>query len=54
MEVGFLSVYFSRNNVHQTTFYVMQTKWWLGFPIMKKKIKETMFIVRYDIKNKCQ
>jgi hypothetical protein len=29
---------------------VMQTERWLGFPIIKKKIKETMFIVRYEIK----
>ena len=44
MEAGFLSVYFSGDDVHRTAFFVMETKWRLGFRIIKK-IKETMFIV---------
>ena len=41
MEARFLSGYISKDDVHRTTFYIM---------IIKTEIKETMFIVIYEIK----
>jgi hypothetical protein len=40
---GVLSVYFSIDDVHRTTFFVMKTKWRFGFPIIKKDKRNNVY-----------
>ena len=40
---GVLSVYFSIDDVHRTTFFEMKTKWRFGFPIIKKDKRNNVY-----------
>jgi hypothetical protein len=40
---GVLSVYFSIDDVHRTTFFVLKTKWRLGFPIIKTDKRNNVY-----------